>query len=99
MHVKGALVYNHWIKKKGLSKKYPLIRNGEKIKYVELKEPNPVREKVISFPATFPEEFGLESFIDHEKQFEKSFIEPLTTILDAVGWSVEEESSLEGLFS
>lgn len=99
MHVKGALVYNHWIKKKGLSKKYPLIRNGEKIKYVELKIPNPIREKVISFPASFPEEFGLENFIDHETQFEKSFIEPLTTILNAVGWKVREESSLEGLFA
>lgn len=99
MHVKGALVYNHWIKKKGLSKKYPLIRNGEKIKFVELKIPNPIREKVISFPSSFPDELGLDNFIDHEKQFEKSFIEPLTTILNSVGWSVREESSLESLFS
>jgi hypothetical protein len=99
MHVKGSLVYNHWIKKMGLSKKYPLIRNGEKIKYVELKVPNPVREKVLSFPATFPDEFGLDAFIDKETQFEKAFIEPLSNILNCIGWKVKEEGSLEGLFA
>jgi DNA polymerase elongation subunit (family B) len=99
MHVKGSLVYNHWIKKMGLSKKYTLIRNGEKIKYVELKVPNPVREKVLSFPATFPEEFGIDAFIDKETQFEKAFIEPLSNILNCIGWKVKEEGSLEGLFA
>ena len=97
--VKGSLVYNHWLKKKGLTKKYPQIRDGEKIKFVYLKEPNTIHERVISFVAGIPEEFGLEKFIDHETQFNKTFIEPLITILNSVGWKVKEESSLEGLFS
>ena len=97
--VKGSLVYNHWLKKKGLAKKYPQIRDGEKIKFVYLKEPNMIHERVISFVAGIPEEFGLEKFIDHETQFNKTFIEPLITILNSVGWKVKEESSLEGLFS
>lgn len=99
MHVKGSLVYNHWIKKMGLSKKYPLIRNGEKIKYVELKVPNPIREKVLAFPATFPEEFGINTFIDRETQFNKAFVEPLSNILNCIGWKVKEQGSLEGLFA
>jgi DNA polymerase elongation subunit (family B) len=99
MHVKGSLVYNHWIKKMGLSKKYPLIRNGEKIKFVELKVPNPIREKVLSFPATFPEEFGINAFIDRETQFNKAFVEPLSNILTCIGWKVKEQGSLEGLFA
>jgi hypothetical protein len=99
MHVKGSLVYNYWIKKMGLSKKYPLIRNSEKIKYVELKVPNPLKEKVLSFPATFPEEFALDGFIDRETQFEKAFIEPLSNILNCIGWKVKEQGSLEGLFA
>jgi DNA polymerase elongation subunit (family B) len=97
--VKGALIYNHWLKQKSLTKKYSGIRDGEKIKFVYLKEPNPLREKVISFPAGLPEEFGLGRFIDYETQFEKSFIEPLTTILDCIGWKVKDQSSLEGLFA
>lgn len=97
--VKGALIYNHAIKQKSLTKKYPKIRDGEKVKYVYLKEPNPIRDRVVSFVLVLPEEFGLDSFIDRETQFDKAFIEPLTTILNSIGWKVKEQSSLESLFS
>ena len=96
--VKGALIYNHWIKEKALGKKHPFIRDGEKIKFLYLKVPNPIREKVLSFPTAIPQEFGIDNYIDREMQFEKAFIEPLTTIVDAVGWKIEEQSSLEDLF-
>lgn len=96
--VKGSLVYNHWIGRKRLQKTYPEIREGDKIKYVYLKEPNPVREHVIAFPTVIPEEFGLDKFVDRETQFEKSFLEPLTKLLDLVGWSMTEKASLESLF-
>ena len=97
--VKGALIYNHWLKTKKLTKRYPLIRDGEKIKFMYLKQPNPIREKVLSFVTGVPAEFGVDSYIDRETQFEKAFIEPLTTIVSAVGWKIQEQSSLEGLFS
>ena len=97
--VKGALIYNHWIKEKALGKKHPFIRDGEKIKFLYLKVPNPIREKVLSFPTSIPQEFGIDNYIDREMQFEKAFIEPLTTIVDAVGWKIEEQSSLEDLFA
>jgi DNA polymerase elongation subunit (family B) len=97
--VKGALIYNHHVKMtKGLSKKHPFIRDGEKIKFIYLKVPNPIREKVLSFVTAVPPEFGLDNYIDRELQFEKAFIEPLTTIVDAVGWKIVEQSSLEDLF-
>lgn len=98
--VKGALIYNHHVKMtKGLSKKHPFIRDGEKIKFIYLKVPNPIREKVLSFVTAVPPEFGLDNYIDRELQFEKAFIEPLTTIVDAVGWKIVEQSSLEDLFT
>jgi DNA polymerase elongation subunit (family B) len=98
--VKGALIYNHHVKMtKGLSKKHPFIRDGEKIKFIYLKVPNPIREKVLSFATVIPPEFGLDNYIDRELQFEKAFVEPLTTIVDAVGWKIVEQSSLEDLFT
>lgn len=97
--VKGSLVYNHWIREKGLTKKYPLISEGEKIKFVYLKIPNIVREHVISFVGELPKELGLDKYIDHDTQFEKSFEEPLRTIINCIGWKMEKTSSLEDLFA
>ena len=99
IHVRGALLFNHYIKQKKLTNKYSLIQNGEKIKFCYLKSPNPMRENVISFIQEFPKELDLDKYIDYELQFEKSFLEPLKTILDAIGWSVEKTVNLEMFFS
>ena len=99
MHVRGALLYNFYIKERGLDKKYAYIQNGEKIKFCYLKSPNPTRENVISFIQDFPKELDLNRFVDYEMQFNKAFLEPVKTILDAIGWSVEKKVSLESFFS
>ena len=100
LHVKGALLYNHWLREKDLGKRYPKIGDGEKIKYVYLRVPNPVRDKVISFSTGIPKEFGLDAqYIDYDTQFEKAFEEPLNAILKVIGWQMREVSSLEGLFT
>ena len=97
--VKGALLYNHYLEEKDLSKKYNLIKDGEKVKFIYLKLPNPINEHVISFPGVFPKELDLHTYVDYKVQFEKSFIEPLSSILNVIGWSHEERSSLESLFA
>jgi DNA polymerase elongation subunit (family B) len=99
IHVKGALIYNNAIKQKGLSKKYPLINEGEKIKFSYLKMPNPFKETVISFPVRLPKEFDLQKYIDYDMQFEKAFIEPVKVISDCIDWTLEKQSSLEDFFS
>ena len=99
IHVRGALLFNHQIKDKKLTNKYSLIQNGEKIKFCYLKEPNPLHENVISFIQDFPKELGLDKYVDYNLQFEKSFVEPLKTILDAIGWSVEKTVNLELFFA
>ena len=100
--VKGSLIYNHYIKLKGLENKYELIQNGDKIKFTYLKEPNPVcgvkGDKVISFPTKIPKELDLHRFVDYNMQFVKSFLDPLETILGVIGWKSKEEATLEGLF-
>ena len=82
-----------------MDSKYPLINNGEKIKFCYLKSANPIRENVISFIQQFPKELGLGKYIDYELQFDKSFIEPLKSILNCIGWNVEKTVNLELFFS
>ncbi len=99
IHCRGALLFNHYIKKNKLDRKYSLIGNGEKIKFIYLKKPNIIRENVISFIQDFPKELGLDKYIDYDLQFEKSFVEPLKAILDAIGWNVEKTVNLELFFT
>jgi len=98
IHCRGALLFNHYVKEKKLTNKYSLIGNGEKIKFLYLKKPNIIQENVISFIQDFPTELGLDKYIDYELQFEKSFVEPLKSILDAIGWNVTKINTLESFF-
>jgi len=98
IHARGALLFNHYVKKNKLTQKYSLINNGEKIKFCYLKRPNPIQENVISFIQQFPEELNLDKYIDYDLQFEKSFLEPLKIILDSIGWSAERTVNLESFF-
>ena len=99
IHVKGAILYNHHLKKLNLNKKYPMIQEGEKLKFTYLKMPNPFKDTVISYPSRLPPEFGLQDFIDYDMQFEKAFLEPIRVILDCMGWQTEKTSNLEDFFS
>jgi len=99
IHCRGALLFNHYIKKNKLDHKYSLIQNGEKIKFCYLKKPNIIHENVISFIQDFPKELDLDKYLDYDLQFEKSFLEPLKAILDAIGWNVEKTVNLELFFS
>jgi DNA polymerase elongation subunit (family B) len=98
IHVRGALLFNYYILKNKLDNKYSLIKNGEKIKFCYLKKPNTLHENVISFIQDFPKELGIDKYVDYDLQFEKSFLEPLKAILDAIGWSVEKTVNLELFF-
>ena len=99
IHARGALLFNHYVKKNQLTQKYSLINNGEKIKFCYLKRPNPIQENVISFIQQFPEELNLDKYIDYDLQFEKSFLEPLKIILQSIGWESERRVTLESFFA
>jgi len=99
IHVKGAILYNHYLKQKGLTKQYPLIQEGEKLKFTYLKQPNPFKDTVISYPVRLPKEFGLHDYIDYDMQFDKAYLEPVKIILGCIGWNHEKVSSLDGFFA
>ena len=98
IHVKGSILYNKLVDDKKLRNKYETIANGDKVKFAYLKQPNPYRVNVISAPGELPEEFKLQQYIDYDLQFSKAYIDPLSIILDSIGWSVEKKSTLESFF-
>jgi DNA polymerase elongation subunit (family B) len=98
IHVRGALLYNHHVKKNGVANSYETVKNGEKIKFCYLKTPNPIRENVISYSLNLPKELDLHRFVDYDKMCEKSFVEPVRNILDEIGWEVEPTATLEDFF-
>jgi DNA polymerase elongation subunit (family B) len=99
IHVRGAILYNHHLKKLNLDKQYPYVQEGEKLKFTYLKQPNTFKDNVISYPVRLPREFGLHDYIDYDLQFEKAFIDPIKVILDCVGWTTDKKTSLEDFFS
>ena len=98
IHVRGALLYNKIRKEKGLTK-YPNLRNGDKLKFIYLKQPNPIKENVIAFPDYLPEEFGLDQYIDRELQFEKTFLDAIEAILQPIGWTSSPQMTLDLFFA
>ena len=98
IHVRGALLYNWYVKKYEVEHKHPFIQEGEKIKFMYLKTPNPIHENCISFFGELPKEFGIEKYVDYQTQFEKSFLEPLKNVLQCIGWTHEKVITIGSFF-
>ena len=103
MHIKGSLIYNHLIQDKNLNAKYPYIQEGDKIKFIQLRQPNPLGANVISFITKVPKELDIHKYIDYDTQYEKAFVEPLTFITDNIGWNIDRsfgtQTTLEDFFT
>lgn len=99
IHVRGSLIHNYLLKKNHLTKKYDDIKNGDKIKFVYLKLPNPLHQDVIAFNEKIPKEFDIEKYVDYKLQFQKTFIDPLTAITDLIEWKTEESYDLSDAFN
>ena len=98
IHVRGALLYNHYVRQNKVDNKYQMIQEGEKIKFVYLKMPNPIMENCISYFTEIPKEFGLDNYIDYSLQFDKSFLKPLENVLECIGWTSKKTVTLGRFF-
>lgn len=100
IQVRGVLLYNHYLKEMGLDGKYPLIGEGEKIKFAYLNMPNRFKQNVVAYPVdgVIPKEFQLIEKIDYQTQYEKTFLSSMEIVLNAIGWYAIEHSSLEDFF-
>mgnify|MGYP000589489241 FL=1 len=96
IHCKGAILYNHLIEKNNLGHKYPSIQEGEKIKFLNMKQPNVYQCSAISFITTLPKELDFHKMVDYDVQFEKSFVEPLNFILTKINWMVDRSYGSQG---
>ena len=103
MHIKGVILYNHFVRQQKLTNKYPLIQEGEKIKFLNMRTPNRMQSNVISFMTKLPKELDIHSHLDYDTQFEKAFIEPLTFIMNQIGWNIDRsygtQMTLEDFFT
>tara|TARA_B100001564_G_C20586348_1_gene645681 strand:- start:590 stop:1246 length:657 start_codon:yes stop_codon:yes gene_type:complete len=102
IHVKGAILYNHLVKKNKLDKKYPFILIGDKIKFLHLRLPNKYQSTSITFITKLPRELDFHSLIDYDLQYDKSFIEPLRFITNKIRWRIDKsfgtQTNLEDFF-
>ena len=96
IHVKGAILYNHLIKRHKLGNKYPNIMEGDKIKFLHLKTPNVYQSTAITFSTRLPKELDFYSIIDYDVQYEKSFVEPLKFITDKILWNIDKSYGQQG---
>ena len=90
------------MRKQKLQNKYPLILEGDKIRLLHLRQPNIFQSTAFSFITSVPKELDIQSKIDYDVQFEKSFVEPLKFITDKINWIIDtgygEQGSLEDFF-
>lgn len=95
IHARGSLIHNWSLDK--CSGKVDRIRNGDKIKYIYLNEPNTLRSYVVSFKGFLPKEFKADEYIDYETMFKKAFIKPLESVLGQINWNTEKVANFGNL--
>lgn len=95
-HVKAAIAHNIALQKLNLLDVQP-ITSGDKILYCYMK-PNPFHTPAMAYVERPPKEFNLQNYIDYDTQFEKAFMGPLTSLMDAVKWGLTDVSSLDDFF-
>lgn len=98
IHVRAALVHNHYLKKNKLDNTYPLIRSGDNIRFSYMIMPNPTMENVFACPDEMPEEIPLQDFVDRRKQFQKTFYDPLQSMFEAAGIVISNYADITEFF-
>jgi DNA polymerase elongation subunit (family B) len=99
INTKAAIWYNDLLRFKKLDKKYPCFTEGDKMKYIQLKD-NPYRIDVIGFTGKDPEfitEF-MDKYADREQGFESTLMNKLVGIYEDLGWAFPSMHEKAGKF-
>jgi DNA polymerase elongation subunit (family B) len=98
-HVKGAILYNHLVDENNLGNKYVSIQEGDKVKFVNLRQ-NIYQASAFSFMTKIPPELEILPMVDYTSQYEDSFLAPLRVITDKMNWILknDEVGTLEDFF-
>jgi len=102
-HVKAAIAYNDCLKHFDAPFKYEPMKNGDKVKWVYLKD-NPLGLSGLAFTG-YQDPPEIEDFIktytDHNKIFERELQGKLQDFYDSIGWGdvVSEQRTAEKFFS
>jgi len=102
-HVKAAIAYNDCLKHFDAPFKYEPMKNGDKVKWVYLKD-NPLGLSGLAFTGyKDPSEINefINTYIDHNKIFERELRGKLQDFYDAIGWGdvVSEQRTAEKFFT
>jgi len=97
INTKAAIWYNDLLRFKKLDKQYPCFTEGDKMKYIQLKD-NPYRIDVIGFTGNDPEFINqfIDQYADREEGFEATLMNKLVGIYEDLGWdfpSMHENAS------
>lgn len=95
---RAAIDFNRLLREKKLDRQYERIRNGNKIKLFSLKKINPLQGNYIAFLTQLPEDLGIHPFLDYNAQWESTYLSPIKSFTDILGWQVEKVATLESLF-
>ena len=96
IHVKGAILYNYLIKKHKLHNRYPYIQEGDKVRFINLRQPNIYQASAFSFITKLPKELDISGTIDYDVQFRKSFVDPIIFITDKINWLIDNSYGTQG---
>ncbi|MCG7944976.1 MAG: hypothetical protein N0C84_01370 [Candidatus Thiodiazotropha taylori] len=97
-HIRGAIQFNRLLSLHNLDNVWEPIKDGEKGKFIYLKQPNNTSSDTISFMTDIPTEYGVVEHVDLDKMWEKIIVDPAKGILQPLGWTVEKRITLDSFF-
>ena len=97
IHCKAAINHNYMVQKLGLEKKYQLIKEGDKIKFVHLSD-NPYKFSVMAFKEDFPVEFELNDYVNYDMHWDKIFYSKVNDIFTACGLNIDNTPNIFDFF-
>jgi DNA polymerase elongation subunit (family B) len=95
VHVKSSIFYNEFLKYKNISNRYNSIANGEKIKWVYLKQ-NPLGLNTMAYKGhEDPIELlnFIRQYINHDKLYKQALHKKIMMLYESMNWSEPTDSS------